>query len=632
MTEHLFTYSIGVLLVGGAVAYLLEKAYRRATGFVAVACSFASLLAAVALMQGGPEVVRLSAFQLPAPLEIDLAFRITPFLSVINVLAMLFGFCVMLYSTSYFSGRSGSGRFHAFGLWAVAGASVALMTSNLLVFILAWEMVTLMLYLLVCAGGPKARQGAAKTFAVLGFSDCAIILGIACLVARGGLPALGMAHLEGAGHITVTTWADVGIFLLFLVGALAKAGAVPVHTWIPAAAEHAPMPTMALLPASLDKLLGIVLLARISLGFFTLTDGLKILLMCIGAVTIIAAVMMAMVQHELKKLLSFHAVSQVGYMVLGIGTGVPIGVIGGLFHMVNNAIYKSLLFLSGGAVEHRTGGLELDKLGGLSKAMPLTFMAFFIGALAISGVPPLNGFVSKWLVYQGVLEAGGTLMPVLLAAAVLGSALTLASFIKAIHAVFLGEASDELAGKKLTEAPASMLAPMAILAALCVALGVGAGLVVRNFLLPGVAELGLKEGLELESVSGLASATGLWGPMPAVVLIGAGLVLGLLFYVIGKGLKIRRVRPFIGGEVTTPAPTQMSGTGFYKTVRELPMLRQMYSDAEAGAFDPYRWVGQYGQKLTGWLSTLHTGILETYATWIIAGTAAALALLFLWKK
>src|SRR4030042_5389712 len=116
--------------------------------------------------------------------------------------------------------------------------------------------------------------------------------------------------------------------------------------------------------------------------------------------------MMSLIQHDLKRLLGYHAVSQVGYMVLGIGTGNPIGIAGGLFHMLNHAIYKSCLFLSGGSVEKKAGTTELDKLGGFAKIMPITFVTFVIASLAISGVPPFNGFASKWMIYQGIIEIG----------------------------------------------------------------------------------------------------------------------------------------------------------------------------------------------------------------------------------
>ena len=125
-----------------------------------------------------------------------------------------------------------------------------------------------------------------------------------------------------------------------------------------------------------------------------------------GVITIIAAVMMALVQHNYKRLLGFHAVSQVGYMILGFGMGSLIGIAAGLFHMINNAIYKGGLFLTAGAVEQQTGKEELEDLGGLSRAMPLTFIAALVFALSISGIPPFNGFASKWMIYQGIIDFG----------------------------------------------------------------------------------------------------------------------------------------------------------------------------------------------------------------------------------
>ena len=153
---------------------------------------------------------------------------------------------------------------------------------------------------------------------------------------------------------------------------------------------------------------------------------------------------MALVQHNYKRLLGFHAVSQVGYMILGFGLGSAIGIAAGLFHMINNALYKSGLFLSAGCVEYRTGKEDIDDLGGLSKVMPVTFIASLVFAMSISGIPPFNGFASKWMIYQGIIDFGsGSGLPnklwvIWLGSAVLGSALTLASFIKFIGGIFLG--------------------------------------------------------------------------------------------------------------------------------------------------------------------------------------------------
>ena len=628
----LYLLSVALLAAGGGLAYLFGLWNRKTAGPLATLCSLGALIMAAMLWQGAPGPLGYEGlFPLSAGLSAAFRFGVGPFMGAVNLLATLFGFCVILYSLTYWRDDTQTPRFYAFALWATAGASVALCTRHLVVFLFAWELVTLMLYLLIGVGGPRARAGAAKTFSMLGFSDLALVLGIAGLYALGGANYWSIDFLRASGGVHVVGWTRVGLYLLFLIAALTKAGAVPLHTWIPAAAEHAPVPTMALLPASLDKLLGIVLLARVSLSFFELTLGLKILLMTIGVITIIAAVMMAMVQHELKRLLSFHAVSQVGYMVLGIGTGVPVGVAGGLFHMINNAIYKSLLFLSGGAVESRTGDLELDNLGGLARTMPLTATGFLIGALAISGVPPLNGFVSKWMVYQGVIEGGTELMPILLALAVLGSAMTLASFVKAMHSVFFGERSAALGDRRVPEASWNMLLPLGVLSGLCVALGVGGGYVARGILGPGLTEFGLLPGAAEAAARAGAEAsfdTGLWGPGAAVALIIVGLLLGLVLYGLGRTLKVRRTRPFIAGEVDLP-DTQVSGTGFYLTVRELPGIRAFYGDAERQAFDVYRVAGQVGSAVVAALRKLHTGVLEVYVTWVVVGVGLVMALLFL---
>jgi formate hydrogenlyase subunit 3/multisubunit Na+/H+ antiporter MnhD subunit len=197
-------------------------------------------------------------------------------------------------------------------------------------------------------------------------------------------------------------------FLALVTAAFAKAGAMPFHSWVPDSGEKAPAPVAAFLPAALDKLLGIYLLARIVLSVFQLNAEMRTLLMVIGAGSILAAVMMALVQHDMKRLLSYHAVSQVGYMVLGIASGVPVAIAGGLFHMLNNVLYKSCLFLCAGAVEKQAGTTDLDRLGGLAKAMPITFISCLIAATAISGIPPMNGFTSKWMIYQGLVDSGKT--------------------------------------------------------------------------------------------------------------------------------------------------------------------------------------------------------------------------------
>ena len=315
---------------------------------------------------------------------------------------------------------------------------------------------------------------------------------------------------------------------------------------------------------------------------------------------------MALVQHDLKRLLSYHAVSQVGYMVLGIGTANPIGIAGGIFHMLNHAIYKGCLFLCGGGVEHRAGTTDLDKLGGLAKVMPITFATCLIAALSISGVPPFNGFVSKWMVYQGIInlgKEGDKLWIIWLVAAMFGSALTLASFMKVIHTVFLGQSTS---AKRATikEVGFTMWLPMVVLAALCILFGVFAKAVpLKNFILPAV-----------EGVSFL----GIWSSGLATVMIIIGIIVGLLIYIIGNVKGMREDTPFIGGEVI-PAEHRVTGVDFYNTIRDLRLLKGAYNGAGKGFFDIYYLGANIVTVFTRAVQRVHTGLLTAYFSWLLAG-------------
>lgn len=314
--------------------------------------------------------------------------------------------------------------------------------------------------------------------------------------------------------------------------------------------------------------------------------------------------------------------------------------------MVNNAIYKSCLFLGGGSVEHRVETADIDRLGGLAKFMPVTFITVLIAALSISGVPPFNGFFSKWMIYQGVVEggklSGGSGWIIWLLAAMFGSALTLASFMKLLHGTFLGVESEEVKKKlsqgKLREAGCSMLLPMLVLAALCVVFGVFAYQVpLKLFILP--------------SVPGIPSPDvwiGWWQPGIATLLIILGIIVGFIIYSAGK-VKLGRVSEvYVGGEAVS-SQMRVSGADFYDTLRDFIGLRRLYRAAEKGALDIYRGMLAFARGVAHFLFALdrlvdlcwrglswvvllvgkgcslaHTGILHTYLAWYLVGTVILL--------
>lgn len=534
-------------------------------------------------------------------------FRIDNLSTFVAIFIVFFSALTVFYSLGFMRGRKGLLRYYLYILLMLAASLGAVFSNNLIVFTIFWGFSGLIFYLLIGFGKKERTQATAKkTFIIIGGADALMILGLAFVWHLAG--TLDMNQLSIALNNKIAIWA----YLCLAAGAFAKAGVMPLHTWVPDTAEDAPTPVAAFLPASLDKLLGIYFLARISLDIFLMNKAMNTFLMAIGSFTIIAAVMMALVQHDLKRLLGYHAVSQVGYMVLGIGTGNPIGIAGGLFHMLNNAIYKSSLFLGGGAVEKRAGTTNLGKLGGFATVMPITFAAFLISSLAISGVPPFNGFASKWMVYQGIIEtaqSGGRLWVVWLVAAMLGSVLTLASFMKLVHACFLGQPSEEMRGKvkNLREVGPTMWIPTVILATLCIIFGVFVyNVPLKMFIFPS---LGMP-----------VAFTGIWNAGLATALIIGGIILGLIIFFIGKASKVRETDVFVGGETLAKIPQmRSSGTEFYNTIQDIGILKYIYKLAKKKVFDIYEVGAKVTFTFTRLLRYIHNGVLPTYLSWCLLG-------------
>ena len=527
--------------------------------------------------------------------------------------AAAFGFLISLYTSVFAFNKNYSKYFYVFFLASLSFLNGAALSSNLLAILFFWEALLITQFVLISLGGKSAFKTATKAFIIIGLSDLCMMVGMAMY-----------GHLAGTfniGNNTITLAGFGGLAFIFLIiGAIAKSGAMPFHSWIPDAAIDAPLPFMAIFPGALEKILGIYFLTRISLDMFKLelNSWASYMLMTVGAITIILAVMMALVQTDYKKLLSYHAISQIGYMVLGIGTLVPVGIIGGIFHMINNAMYKSCLFLTGGAVEKEAGTTNLEKLGGIAGKMPITFICFIITALSISGVPPFNGFFSKELVYDGALERGR----IFYLAAVIGSFFTAASFLKLGHAAFLGKL--DRSNNKVKEAPIAMLVPMIIIAAGCILFGVYNALPLKFLIQPILGP----ERLEGHNYAGFPHNTMLV-MISVVVLIGA-----LLNHIYG----VRRTG---------------RGIGAVDHIHYAPVLGWIYAKAQKGFFDPYNigfgiinifaGIANWFDKSIDWvynslivtvtyqttaaIRRLHNGSYKSYILWSLGG--AALIVIFL---
>jgi NADH-quinone oxidoreductase subunit L len=599
MMEYLLILPIFIPLIAGllAVVEINHKNYiREAISLLAVA---ANLIVTYALFD------KKYAFSIPwAGFGMDISLRIYHFSAFILLASAAVAALIALYSIMFMNGREKNNYFYLYFMLTLSFTNGAVLAENLILMLFFWEGLLAVLLGFIAIGGKGSFKTALKAFVIIGVSDLCLMFGIALTYSLCG--TLNMSEVT----LPMTFMGGVA-FISLMLGAISKAGSMPFHSWIPDAANDAPLPFMALIPAALEKFLGIYFLSRICLDMYKIEHGspLSITVMTIGAITILAAVMMALIQKDYKKLLSYHAISQVGYMVLGIGTAVPVGIVGGIFHMLNHVLYKSCLFLTGGSVERQAGTTDLSKLGGLGKKMPVTFGCFLVAALSISGVPPFNGFFSKELVYDGALESG----TVFYIAAVCGSFLTAASFLKLGHAAFLGK--EQPVFSKLKEAPLLMLIPMLTLAGLCILFGVYNPLPLHTLIQP---ILGAR--LEGHDFAGLPTNLFL------VIATVAVLALAVINHIWGyrrTGSAIKAV----------------------DHIHYAPLLHGLYDRAERKFFDPYdvglklvnilalsAWridraidyfytkiVVGFTQAASGSIKACHTGSHATYIVWTVVG-------------
>lgn len=499
----------------------------------------------------------------------------------------------------------------------VAFCNGVIVSENILLFIIFWGLSGLALYLFALLGQTAdTPKTAKKTFIIIGGSDAFLIFG---LVAMRFLQPGTNWSLFGL-HITLNCELAWAAFISLLLAAFAKAGGFPLHTWVPDFSKDAPVESAAFLPASLDKLLGIYLLARMMTVLFEINVTMHLVIITLGAMTVIFAVMMAMIQHNGRKLLGYHAVSQVGYMIIGIGSGCVLAFAGGLFHLINHTIYKSNLFLTLGSVEKQTGTNDLDQLGGLGKKMPITFIMAIIGAFSISGIPPFNGFFSKWMIYQGLLEMARGLTPaqqlwllVCLVLAVFGSALTLASFLKFLHAIFLGKRPAKY--NNIREAKANQWLATGLLSALCILFGLFAlQIPLQKLIYPALVENGFA----------IPEFLGTYNPLLILGLFAFAFIIGIIVYLAVKN--VRFDENYLGG-MPALEKFRVSGTGFYNEIRNMRPLQQLYNAAEKRYFDIYDLGTRITFSLSGLFQKCHPGQLQLYVLYILIGVLVFILLI-----
>jgi len=453
---------VAVPLGGAFLIALLGRKVRRlpdALGFMATLAALLLSLSSVGVVRTSGIVVYAVGGWAP-PIGIALVLDgLTAFVLVtVNVIAFL----VAIFSIDYMERFTAKWQFYALFLLMLAGMNGVVVTGDMFNLYVFLEIAAVASYALVAFGTEKHELEAAFKYAVMGtLGSLLILLGIAMLY--GATSTLNMADM---GRELAAQTPDSLLLLisaLFLVGFGLKAAAVPFHAWLPDAHPSAPAPISAMLSGVLIKSLGVYALARVFFNVIGMTPQVSSVLMFLGALSMVIGVFLAIGQWDLKRLLAYHSISQIGYVLLGIGLATPLGILGGLFHLFNHSVFKSLLFLNSGAVEYATGTRDLQKMGGLARRMPVTSATTLAASMSIAGIPPFNGFWSKLIIIVAAVEAGRFGYAFW---AVLASLLTLASFMKVMKYAFFGVLNEDWGDVK--EAPFFMKFAMCALAAICI--------------------------------------------------------------------------------------------------------------------------------------------------------------------
>ncbi len=593
---------------------------RRRAGLAAgisIAAVAVSLLLSLWLLRGqllsaGPVERELSWLH-AGSLQITIGVLIDPLASLMLVIVTAVSLLVQIYSLGYMKGDPGFARFFSYLSLFTFSMLTLVIANNFILLYMAWELVGLCSYLLIgfWYQRPAAAAAAKKAFIVTRFGDFGFLAGILVLSVLAGSFGYGDAQRLvdsgglAAGQVTL-------VALLLFCGAIGKSGQFPLHVWLPDAMEG-PTPVSALIHSATMVAAGVFMVARLYGIFQGSADAMRVVA-SLGAFTALFAAAIALAQNDIKRVLAYSTISQLGYMMLALGVG---GYGAGVFHLTTHAAFKTLLFLCAGSVIHAMGTNDIWKMGGLGRRMPVTAITFLVAVLAISGIFPLSGFWSKDEILQAALSSGHIELYVVALVTVFLTAFYMA---RVFFVVFSGPTREP--GETSThahESPAVMTVPMMVLGLLAIGLGV-IGLPwlprdIHTFLAPTAARA---SGLDLAVL------------LESTALATAGILVALLFY----GLRL--VKPEALRRAAGPAYTVLARK-FYVDEVYLFLIRGLFFAVTEGIawFDRHvvdgvvNLVGAASLKGGGAVRKSVSGKVQGYALIVICGVTVTLVVLLL---
>lgn len=656
---QLLSGSLGLYIIGGLLSLLLARRERLAiwvAGLSAMAGGILGLLAAAPVLLSGATLTYATAGPFPfAAFSVRLDGLAAFMLLVISLLVTV---CA-LYSIAYvreYIGRGAAAMGFFMNLFIASMVTLVVM-DNAFWFIIFFEMMSLASWFLVIADQDEESVNAGLLYFFIAHAGSVLIMVSFFLMWRQS----GSLEFASFRALSLSPAAASAVFLLAFFGFGAKAGMLPLHSWLPRAHPAAPSHASALMSGVMVKIgvFGIIKVGIDLLGASQLWWG--ILVLAFGAVSSVLGVLYALAEHDIKRLLAWHTVENIGIILMGVGVGMigiaahhpvlaALGLLGALYHLLNHAVFKGLLFLGAGAIIWRVHSRDMEKMGGLGRLMPLTALAFLIGCMAISALPPLNGFVSEWYTYQALFTMshdGSFIMrlsgPVAMVMLAITGALAAMCFVKVYGISFCGAARSERAAQA-REVPWQMTMAMLLLALLCVLLGVGASAVAP--VLANVAA-GLSQAHDFTVAQGTLlvpqrAGQAMLSPLLMFILLLALPLIPLAIYLLRKGAQPgyrRQGDPWACGYAWEPLMAMSAGSftqplrvmfaNLYRLRRQLdptPPLRRALDRATRGAgrVEPFWDVDiinplvRITQRLGVQVQVLQGGDFRIYCLYVVA--------------
>jgi hydrogenase-4 component B len=653
---NVFFVALALVLGGGVVPLLLGKRFLllRITGVTGIAagCGLGGVEAVRTLLEGSSHTASFSYLHL-----FELSFQLDALSAFFLIAIFAVSLLAAVYSFHYMDeprrARRTASHYLFFSLLVIAMALVVT-ADGMIAFLISWELMTLSSFFLVIHDHEEAenRRAGYQYFVFSHVGAMFIFAAFGVIFAHTG--SLGFEAAEG-----LTDTVKILVFLLALIGFGSKAGIFPLHFWLPHAHPAAPTHISAVMSGVMIKT-GIFGILKV-IGVLQMKTALfGEILLIVGVISGVLGVVYALGQRDIKRLLAYSSVENIGIIFIGLGIGLigvaeghprmaVLGFAGGLMHVLNHSFFKSLLFLGAGMVLHQTGTRTIDQLGGLFKGMRITGVTFLIGALAICGLPPLNGFVGEILIYlgsfQGVPLDSGTFalsLVAIIGLAVIGG-LALACFTRVVGVVFQGEPRSS-AAQDVREHGWAMLAPMVVLAGACAFIGVFPGMFVR-LAVKATASTGLvEEVVSVEPLLGLMTKVSLM----AAIFLGGLVVVILLRLALYRGKSVTRSGTWGCGFTQPTVRMQYTGSSYAASIleffRAFAPLHEEHRAIEGRFPEGTRYhshIDDVAERSAGWLIVRPVMALFDRLRWIQHGDihlyigyillAIVVLLIFVWR-